>query len=175
MTKVKYKTPYWGDKDYRIGTDGSFWSKKRGNVWKKRKQSPNCLRYGRPGVSVIIKGKMHFLLISHIVLRTFVGSCPPGMECCHFPDGDVTNNNLSNLRWDTRKNNFKDRDIHGTTARGEKVASSKLTKREVLAIRRLYTPGKGSEWTASKLAAKYNVDTSLIYMIVNRKTWRHIP
>lgn len=47
-----------------------------------------------------------------LVLTAFVGPCPPGMEGCHWDD-DFTNNRLSNLRWDTRESNFRDRSRNG--------------------------------------------------------------
>lgn len=47
-------------------------------------------------------------LVHRLVLETFVGPCPDGMECCHA-DGDVTNNSLDNLRWDTHQANIDER------------------------------------------------------------------
>lgn len=46
--------------------------------------------------------------ISHLVLETFVGLCPPGLEACHFNDVG-SDNHLVNLRWDTRSANRIDR------------------------------------------------------------------
>jgi hypothetical protein len=40
-------------------------------------------------------------------IRCLVGSCPPGMECCHWDD-DKANNNVWNLRWASRSANIKD-------------------------------------------------------------------
>lgn len=53
-----------------------------------------------------------WLLVHRAVLLAFVGSCPEGMEGCHN-DGDMYNNVLSNLRWDTPKNNRADVIRHG--------------------------------------------------------------
>ena len=46
--------------------------------------------------------KIHLL-----VLEAFVGPRPEGLVGCHN-DGDVTNNTLENLRWDTQANNIQD-------------------------------------------------------------------
>lgn len=51
--------------------------------------------------------------VSRVVLEAFVGPCPKGMEGCHN-DGDPGNNNVENLRWDTRSNNNYDAVRHGT-------------------------------------------------------------
>lgn len=52
------------------------------------------------------------LWVHRLVLEAFVGSCPPGMECCHN-NGDPSDNRLDNLRWDTKKSNRQDRNKHG--------------------------------------------------------------
>lgn len=52
-------------------------------------------------------------LVHRLVLESFVGPCPDGMECCHN-DGDRTNNRVDNLRWDTRYGNCQDIRAAGT-------------------------------------------------------------
>ena len=47
------------------------------------------------------------LYVHRLVRSAFVGSCPPGMECCHWDD-DKANNNVWNLRWASRSANIKD-------------------------------------------------------------------
>lgn len=46
--------------------------------------------------------------VHRLVLAAFVGPCPVGMECLHWDD-DATNNHLSNLRYGTRVENWRDR------------------------------------------------------------------
>jgi hypothetical protein len=50
--------------------------------------------------------------VHRLVLETFVGPCPDGMECCHN-NGDPADNRLENLRWDTLSSNAYDRVEHG--------------------------------------------------------------
>src|SRR5262245_13401407 len=45
--------------------------------------------------------------VHRLVLEAFIGLRPPGTVGCHADD-DVTNNRLSNLRWDTSKSNATD-------------------------------------------------------------------
>lgn len=47
-----------------------------------------------------------------LVLETFVGPRPPGLESLHW-DGDPTNNKVTNLRWGTRSENMQDMVRHG--------------------------------------------------------------
>ena len=42
-----------------------------------------------------------------LVAEAFIGKRPPGLEVCHG-DNDPTNNDVSNLRWDTRSSNVID-------------------------------------------------------------------
>lgn len=65
------------------------------------------------GVERIFRSK-RLLSCGRSVLETFVGPCPEGMECCHFPERDRSNNRLDNLRWDTHHENVLDAVRHGT-------------------------------------------------------------
>lgn len=49
--------------------------------------------------------------IHQLVLLSFIGEKPEGMEVCHN-DGDPSNNNLNNLRYDTPSGNIQDIVIH---------------------------------------------------------------
>lgn len=104
--------------------------------------------------------------VHQLVLMAFVGPCPEGMEGCHFPDSTRTNNNLSNLRWDTHANNNRDREY----AKGEHHHAAKLTPHQIISIRNEYAGGAVQVY----LASKYNVTQSQISAIVKRKTWKHI-
>lgn len=73
--------------------------------------------------------------------------------------------NPRHLRWATGAENQADRIIHGTTSRGEKNASAKLTDAEVVEIRRLLSRGL----TQRKIAKRFGVSQSQIYRIANKK------
>ena len=63
-----------------------------------------------------------------LVLEAFIGLRPKNMECCHN-DGNPQNNDLTNLRWDTKLSNAKDRIKHGrhrlTQESRDKISKSK--------------------------------------------------
>ncbi len=109
-------------------------------------------------------------LIHRLVLLTFIGPCPDGMEACHN-DGNRINNVIYNLRYDTRKNNIIDRERHGNTAKGESHGLSKLIESDVIEIRESYKEGNISQ---NELARKYNVSRGSIRYVINRKSWKHI-
>jgi len=58
-------------------------------------------------------GEYYPKLIHRLVLETFVGPCPPGMQACHN-DSNPGNNRTDNLRWDTPIGNSIDRIKNGT-------------------------------------------------------------
>lgn len=108
--------------------------------------------------------------VARLVLQAFVGPCPPGMEACHFPDRDPTNNRIENLRWDTAAENYADRVVHGTSNGGERNTFAVLGEDEVRSIRRRFAAGAD----ARELAAEYGVSRSNVYMITGRKTWKDV-
>lgn len=75
-------------------------------------------------------GKKTTLNVHKLVMQAFVGE-PNGLEICHT-DGDEGNNELSNLRYDTRSENQID--IYRC---GSKSSAGKLTPDEVEEIRYL--------------------------------------
>jgi hypothetical protein len=83
--------------------------------------------------------------------------------------------NPNHLSLGTNKDNTKDmmNKNRGTKQfeNGEKHSQSKLTEIQVLEIRELYPK---SNLTQKEFAKNYNVDASLISIIVNRKRWTHI-
>ena len=63
--------------------------------------------------------KRHF--VHRLVAVTFIGDDPgDGLDVCHN-DGNHLNNQVSNLRWDTRSANMKDRIKHGTDWQASKT------------------------------------------------------
>lgn len=108
--------------------------------------------------------------IHRLVLETFVGPRPIGMECRHI-DGNKLNNNLLNLEWTTHRINELDKYKHGTIMCGSKNGYAKLTEINVFNIRRLWETGKFTQW---ELANKFNVYQSCIWSIIHKKSWKHV-
>src|ERR1700738_11373 len=79
-----------------------------------------------------------------LILKTFVGPCPPGQECRHL-DGNSSNNDLSNLCWGTHKENEGDKRRHGTTNQGERNGSCRFSDATISELIRLYKTGRYSQ------------------------------
>lgn len=120
---------------YYAGSDGSVWSKwrTRGRAGGGRgvesyisdtlKQMKGVHRPdGYTRICLRKEGKGYDFLLHRLILETFKGSCPEGMECCH-EDGNKSNCRLSNLYWGTRLENIQDAIRHGTFYNATKAAA----------------------------------------------------
>ena len=160
---IKYKL--WPDcSDYRVGSDGSVWSRKRGR-WKRR--TP-VLVNGYLRVVIYIAGKQHREFAHRMVARVFLGPCPPGEQVCHY-DGNRRNCSLSNLRYATPKENQADKIRHGTIPRGERHHQAKITESAVMDIRK----SRGRETQAS-IARRHGLSQCVVCNIQIGKLWAHV-
>lgn len=127
--------------------------------------------HGYPCVRVSDADKRRLTRMVHsLVLRAFKGERPPGKQARHL-DGNPENNALSNLEWGTPQANHDDKKRHGTQAKGEGIASGKLTENMVRNIRRrIIVDGEKQ----SRIAKEYGVNQHTIRLILTGKTWSHV-
>lgn len=153
-----------------VSKDGGIWSI-ISNRWLKTNTKSNS---GHFRTGLCRNGKCYTRLVHQLVLETFVGLCPDGMEARHL-DGNPQNNRLNNLRWGTHKQNMLDAVKHGTAFclrnKGEKHSCSKLTEENVKTIIRDYRTGL---FTYAEIANKYGVRRQTIGKIVTGKRWKHV-
>lgn len=83
--------------------------------------------------------------------------------CGHGADGCV---NGKHLRWATRAENEADKVLHGTSNRGERCGSARLTREQVLEIRAL----AGTMFNR-ELADRYGVTETTVRDIRHRRRW----
>lgn len=121
-------------------------------------------------VTIPESGRIRTRPVHQLVLETFVGPRGEGQVARHL-DGDKFNNRLSNLAWGSALENARDRDTHGTVARGSRQGLSKLTEADVTSIRRRYQPRKIA---LKQLATEYGVTLQAISAVVHSETWRHV-
>lgn len=123
---------------------------------------PRIRPAGYKDVNLRRDGKSYHTSVHKLILITFIGPRPPGMEACHN-DGKPSNNFLNNLRWDTHKNNKFDSIKHGTTP-------TTLTTKQVVDIKRLLSDGIHSR----DVAKTFLVSKSAIDHIKYNRTWKHV-
>lgn len=158
--------------DYFVDNEGNVFSKKRGSLIKMN-PGGGIGEYNR--VILYKSLKKYTRKVHSLVLETFLSKRPVGMECCH-EDDNKKNNNLSNLRWDTRSNNMKDAvrlgslksgsEHHWSKQKGEDHPNSKLNWLKVRVIRALN--GKMSQ---RKIAYFFCVSQVNIGSVIRNETW----
>lgn len=119
-------------------------------------------------------GKQKIFSVHRLILEVFVGSCPDGMEGCHN-DGNLENNFVENLRWDTHKRNMQDSIRHKTFnfqcgRKGSRCNFSKLKEIQVVKIKELISEGYKDLW----IGKIFGVNWKTIGDIRLHKTWKHI-
>lgn len=147
-------------------------------------------------VSLYRDHKQFQVCIHRIVCITFHGEPPTEKHHAAHDDGDRLNNSSSNLLWKTPKENEADKLRHGTSpkgkpskvppelrargkkhgrstmpersARGERIATAKLTGAKVTSIR-------NDKRSRKSIAADYGITVTMVGYIVRGISWKHIP
>ena len=154
--------------NYAITKDGRVWSNYR-SIWLK----PSKHRQGYLQVILWRNDKGFCRKIHTLVLETYVSCRPKNKECRHL-DGNILNNNLSNLQWGTHKENKRDSIRHKTHrgfGRGESNSNHKLTGKDVINIICLWNT---KLFKQKEIAKMYNISRSYINVIINGKVWKHL-
>ena len=155
--------------------------------WKNSKQerimSPALTKDGYLKTVFVINGINKSVLVHRIVAEVFLINIKDKNQVNHI-NGIKTDNSVENLEWCTPKENTQHAIKNGlftyyaagwnkgiTTLKGEEIASSKLTAKEVLEIRFKFKPYK---YTRKQLAEEYNISEATIKDIILRKSWKHI-
>jgi hypothetical protein len=173
--EVEYRDAPGLPEGFRVGNDGSFWTRWNGRQTPELKNEWRRLNLAK-ATNGYLRGKIEFrkvtyrFTISRLVLLAFVGEPPTSKHEAAHLDGDKENNALNNLQWKTRKENEADKVLHGTVARGSRGGNSVLDETAVADIRRKYVSGSRQ----TELAAEYGVRQATIWAIVNNVGWNHV-
>lgn len=160
---------------YVIGSNGTLWGCQKhgsgaGKVGRWRQLLLNTKPRRYQDVCLCNGKRRRRAYVHALVLEAFIGPRPPGMEVCHFPDRDTSNNSLRNLRWDTHLSNAGDIRIHERLPLGGKHYKAKLTEEAVAEIRA--SGVRRRDYYV--FAEKYGVSPVAISNVIRRKTWKHV-
>ncbi len=161
MPVIYAELDFMGLAGFRVGADGSVWTKKSRNgyrwtgIWRRLKAGPN--KQGYP--QVVLLGK-HYC-VHNLILLAFVGLCPEGMVCRHLND-IPSDNRVRNLCWGTQAENLADARRNGRKMR------SKLTEDEVRAVLKCLSSGE----LPTPIALRFGVDVSTIRRIRSGRNWK---
>ncbi|MYL97053.1 hypothetical protein GR702_04605 [Novosphingobium sp. FGD1] len=104
--------------------------------------------------------------VHRVVCLTFHGEPPSSDHTAAHRDGHKPNCRADNLRWATWVEQAADRRLHGTLARGERIARSKLSRQQIDEIR-----AKAPFKKQADLAAEYGVGQPHISSIIRGAVW----
>ena len=110
------------------------------------------------------------LSLSRLIAQAFIPNPENKPEVNHI-NGIKTDNRIENLEWCTRDENQKHAYKIGLRSHyGESNPNRKLNEQQVKIIRDEISYGASPQ----QLALRFNVTTTSIGQIKNRKTWKHI-
>lgn len=149
---------------YRVGRDGSVWSKWSGR-WKRLRQFR--LSAGYRAVDLSRPGERRKFYVHRLVLLAFVGPCPEGLETRHL-DGNPANNRLENLRYGTPAENGQDRVRHGRVHHGGNPKLTEEGAREALWLFENVTQSR------AEIARRLGVGREAVRRLLNGETWGRV-
>lgn len=163
--------PIDGFERYEVSSLGCV---RRADTLRPLKPSPKRRPNGYLVAMRVNLGRGNMRYVHRLVLEAFVGPPPPGTEACHN-DGDPSNNNLKNLRWDTHAANMADQHWHGTKSNppvhiGERHHKTTLREAQIREIR--LTPERCGIY--ADLAKSYGISQQTVRRIRRRETWKHL-
>lgn len=125
--------------------------------------------YGRTkkGYGFIFVNGHNMSVGRYVCLLTHGEPPTPKYEAAHScGNGHMGCVNPGHLSWKTTADNHADKLIHGTTNRGERHGSSKLTEKQVSEIRAM----KGIK-SQTEIAAMYGISQSNVSRLMSRHNW----
>lgn len=141
--------------NYEVSSTGDVRNRKTGRILSKRVNNAGYARASLDGKEC----KVH-----RLVALAFIPN-PNGYSEINHKDGDKLNNVVDNLEWTTRGKNIQHAYEHELrSAKGERNANSKLTKNDVIAIRR-------SDLSNKELGAIYGVTSGLVWKLRRGQYW----
>ncbi len=111
---------------YQISECGRVWSLRYRNP-RELKLSPNRNRGRYLQVALHRDRKQSTKKVHRLVLETFVGPCPKGMEAYHLNDNPA-DNRLTNLKWATHQENIKRRKRYAGEVSGRATVTNELAE-----------------------------------------------
>jgi hypothetical protein len=155
---------------YQISNYGKVKSLKRGRKKKTIFKKPTIKQNGYYILALYKNNNQKIFYLHRLIGIMFIPN-PENKKWMNHKDGNKLNNSIANLEWcSPSENNYHAiRNKLRQYKLGEDRPQSKLKRKDVLEIRKLY-----SKISQLQLAKLYSVSTKTIQSIILRKTWRHI-
>lgn len=113
-------------------------------------------------------GAAHQTYVHKVVLESFTGARPEGLQVAHC-NGVKQDNRLANLRWATPAENQADRERHGTGRTGVKRRTRQVGREMAVVIR---TTHSRTGMTIAQLAKHLCLPRTTVADVINQRTWK---
>lgn len=150
------------------GCDGKYFVSRDGEVKSIARTKPRILsQLEHPhGYRSVLLGRRKRKYVHQLVLLAFVGPPPDGYNVDHI-NGIRDDNRLKNLRYLPIKQNSAQ---GGSKNQGQRHGNSKLTRHQVIQMRRRADEGEMHK----DLAQEFGISANHATQIINRNVWTHV-
>ena len=155
---------------YKINSEGVIISTINRTSEGNKILKPKLTKQGYLTVCLYVNGKRYHKRVHRLVWEAFNGRIPEGLVVRHGSNTEKSDCCLENLSIGTMKDNIEDRHRDGTTARGDRSGTSKLSEVQVFYIKKRISDGEKS----CVLARLFQVHRDTIGRIKNRIYWSHV-
>lgn len=121
-------------------------------------------------ISLRKENKSYSASVSVLVLTYFDKPRPSPLHQAAHNDGNMQNDNITNLRWATCKENNLDKVQHGTLLIGSRNPTSVLKESDIPEIFYLKSLGLSHR----DIGEVYDVSKSTIKAVISKRNWKHI-
>ena len=159
-------TPIVGFENYLIYPDGTVINSKKGNVL-----THSLNENGYLYVSLWKNNRANPRTVHRLVAEAFIPN-PENKPIVNHKDANRANPHVDNLEWVTIQENKNHAVKNGLMPSGENSKLAKLTKLQVIAIRRLYR--MNPTFNREKVREKIGVSSAQISRIIHETRWKNI-
>ena len=151
--------------DYIVNSDGTIYSNKSNKLLKPQKKGRGYL-----GVLLRVGGKVLQRYVHRLVAEKYLPN-PHNLPEVNHIDGDITNNDVSNLEWCDRQHNVDHAVSTGLHPRGVTSGQSKLT---AVAVREMRRMRKDTGISYAKLAPLFGVTAMAAHGVCTGKSYKDV-
>lgn len=120
-------------------------------------------------VCLSYRGKISVCMVHRLIATAFYSACPKGMCCSHL-NGDVKDNQSSNLCWESMRDNCRRKIIHGTDDCGWRNSRALMSRSKIIKMKEMI---KRKE-KYNVIAGKFKVQNVFVRKVANGSRYARV-